>query len=87
MTSSAKRPANDTNTFYAASYSTFDAALRFTQKVMQKSVTLRVGVDNLTNERYWSTVAPSNLTGANTGNLLVHFGAPRTLTSSMAIVF
>ena len=32
-------------------------------------------MNNVTDKHYWSTVAPSNLTGANTGNLLAHLGS------------
>ena len=34
------------------------------------------------------SVAPSNLTGANTGNLVAHFGSPRTVlpaTTGLAV--
>ena len=46
-----------------------------------------LAVDNLADKHYWSTVAPSNLTGANTGNLLAHFGSPRTVLASASIDF
>ncbi len=50
-----------------------------------KSVTWRLAVDNVADKYYWSTVAPSNLTGANTGNLLGHLGDPRTVLASVSV--
>jgi iron complex outermembrane recepter protein len=84
---SGPRAANDTNSFYVAGYNLFDVGARYTSTVLTKSVTWRLAVDNLADKHYWSTVAPSNLTGANTGNLLAHFGSPRTVLASMSIDF
>ena len=47
--------------------------------------TWRLAVDNVTDRHYWSTIGPSNLTGANTGNLLAHLGAPRMLLASGSV--
>ncbi len=81
------RAANDTNSFFVAGYNLFDVGARYTSTVLTKSVTWRLAVDNLADKHYWSTVAPSNLTGANTGNLLAHFGSPRTVLASVSIDF
>jgi iron complex outermembrane receptor protein len=54
---------------------------------LSKNVTWRLAVDNLTDRNYWSTIAPSNLTGANTGNLLAHFGTPRTVLAAVSVDF
>jgi len=84
---SGPRAADDTNSFFVAGYNLFDLGARYTSTVLSKSVTWRLAVDNLTDKHYWSTVAPSNLTGANTGNLLAHFGSPRTVLASASIDF
>jgi iron complex outermembrane recepter protein len=84
---SGPRAANDTNSFFVAGYNLFDVGARYTSTVLTKSVKWRLAVDNLADKHYWSTVAPSNLTGANTGNLLAHFGSPRTLLASASIDF
>ena len=81
------RAANDTNSFFVAGYNLFDIGARYTSSILTKSVTWRFAVDNLADKHYWSTVAPSNLTGANTGNLLAHFGSPRTVLASASIDF
>ena len=84
---SGPRAANDTNSFFVAGYNLFDIGARYTSSFLTKSVTWRLAVDNVADKHYWSTVAPSNLTGANTGNLLAHFGSPRTVLASASIDF
>jgi iron complex outermembrane recepter protein len=84
---SGPRAANDTNSFFVAGYNLFDLGARYTSTILTKSVTWRLAVDNLADKHYWSTVAPSNLTGANTGSLLAHFGSPRTVLASASIDF
>jgi len=84
---SGPRAANDTNSFFVAGYNLFDLGARYTSTVLTKSVTWRLAVDNVADKHYWSTVAPSNLTGANTGNLLAHFGSPRTVLASASVDF
>lgn len=82
---SGPRPANDTNSLTAPGYNLFDLGARYTSNLLSKPVTWRLGVDNITDRRYWSTIAPSNLTGANTGNLVAHLGAPRTVLASVSV--
>jgi iron complex outermembrane receptor protein len=81
------RPGNDTNSFYVAGYNLFDVGARYSSNIMGKNVTLRVAVNNVADRDYWSTVAPSNLTGTNTGNLLGHLGSPRTVLASASFDF
>ena len=64
-----------------AGYNLFDIGARYDTG----RITLRLAVNNVTDQHYWSTVAPSNLTGANTGNLIGHLGAPRTILASVAL--
>ncbi|HEY5264689.1 MAG TPA: TonB-dependent siderophore receptor, partial [Steroidobacteraceae bacterium] len=84
---SGTRPGNDTNSFYVAGYNLFDIGARYSSVMWTKHVTWRLAVDNVTDKFYWSTVGPSNLTGANTGNLLAHLGSPRTVLASMSMDF
>jgi iron complex outermembrane receptor protein len=84
---SGPRAANDSNSFFAAGYNLFDVGARYSSTVMTKKVTWRLSVDNVTDKHYWSTIAPSNLTGANTGSLLAHLGSPRTVLASASIDF
>jgi iron complex outermembrane recepter protein len=81
------RAANDTNTLTAPGYNLLDVGTRYTSSLMGLQTTWRLAVDNITDRHYWSTIAPSNLTGTNTGNLLAHLGAPRTVLASMTVDF
>jgi iron complex outermembrane receptor protein len=82
------RAGNDTNSFLVAGYNLFDIGARYTSAIGAKSsITWRLAVDNVANRYYWSTVAPSNLTGANTGSLLAHLGSPRTVLASLGVDF
>lgn len=84
---SGTRPGNDTNSFSVAGYNLFDIGARYTSDLFAKSVTWRLGVDNVADRHYWSTIGPSNLTGTNTGNLLAHLGSPRTVLASASVKF
>jgi iron complex outermembrane recepter protein len=78
---SSGRAGNDTNSLMVTGYNLFDVGVRY----VRNRVTLRLAVDNVTDRSYWSTVAPSNLTGANTGSLIAHLGAPRTVLASVSV--
>ena len=82
---SGTRPANDTNSLTAAGYNLFDIGARYSTRLLNRPLTVRLAIDNLTDRNYWSTVAPSNLTGANTGSLIGHLGAPRTVLASVTL--
>jgi iron complex outermembrane receptor protein len=82
---SGTRAGNDTNSFFVAGYNLFDLGARYATTLLGKPVTWRLTVENVTDRNYWSTVGPSNLTGANTGNLLGHLGEPRTLAASVSV--
>ena len=75
------RAGNDTNSLWVAGYNLLDVGMRYNSR----HLTWRLAVDNLTDRHYWSTVAPSNLTGANTGSLIGHLGSPRTLLASVTL--
>jgi iron complex outermembrane receptor protein len=83
----ARRPGNDTNTTWTQSYSVLDLGARYTARLLGKQATWRLAVNNLTDKHYWSTIGPSNITGANTGNMTAHLGAPRTVAASMSVNF
>ena len=84
---SGSRAGNDTNTQSVAGYNLFDVGARYASTIAGRPVTWRLAVNNVLDRQYWSTVAPSNLTGTNTGNLVAHLGAPRTVLGSVAIEF
>lgn len=82
---SGTRPGNDTNSFFVAGYNLFDVGARYTSALFDRKITWRLAVNNILDRNYWSTVGPSNLTGADTGNLLAHLGSPRTVLASMSV--
>jgi iron complex outermembrane receptor protein len=81
------RAANDNNTTFASSYNTFDLGARCKTKLWGRNTTWRAAVQNLADERYWSSVNPSNITGTNRGNMVAHVGAPRTFSASVTVDF
>jgi iron complex outermembrane recepter protein len=84
---SGPRAGNDTNSFTVAGYNLIDVGARYASTIKSTPVTWRLAVDNVADRRYWSTVGPSDLTGANTGNLLGHLGSPRTVLASATMSF
>lgn len=84
---SGPRPGDDTDQFSVAGYNLLDVGARYTLRMWGNAVAWRLAVENLTDRHYWSTIGPSNITGANTGNLVAHLGAPRTLQASVTVKF
>jgi iron complex outermembrane recepter protein len=84
---SGPRPGDDTDRFSVAGYDLLDVGGRYTLKMWGTPVAWRLAVENVTDRHYWSTIGPSNITGADTGNLVAHLGAPRTLQASVTVKF
>lgn len=84
---SSQRAGNDTNSFFSPSFNVFDVGARYASTIAGQPALWRLTVNNAGDERYWSTIAPSNLTGTNTGNMVAHLGAPRTVSASVSIDF
>jgi iron complex outermembrane receptor protein len=84
---SGPRPGDDSNRFTVAGYNLFDVGGRYTARMWGTPVAWRLAVDNVADRHYWSTIGPSNITGANTGNEVAHLGAPRTLQASVTVKF
>ena len=62
-----KRAANDTNTSWAGSYTTLDLGTRYSTKINQTPTTVRLSVNNVTDERYWASIFPSGIDGEGKG--------------------
>lgn len=69
------RPLESNNSNIAGAYHTFDIGTRVTTKVGQYPVTLRLNLDNITNEKYW-------LVGWES---IMNQGAPRVLRASVEV--
>ncbi|WP_255988300.1 TonB-dependent siderophore receptor [Chitinolyticbacter albus] len=72
-----ERPLDTANEQMAGSYTLYGLGARYLTKVGNEDVTLRLNLDNLTNEKYWQT---------SWGFILTQ-GAPRTLRASAQISF
>ena len=72
-----KRPVDPANRFYVGDVILFDTGARYETKVAGKGLTLRLNVDNLTDEAYWFVDAFSRLTQ----------GMPRTFKLGIELEF
>ena len=72
-----KRPVDPANRFYVGDVTLFDTGARYETKVTGKGLTLRLNVDNLTDEAYWFVDAFSRLTQ----------GMPRTFKLGIELEF
>lgn len=81
-----RRAANDTNTTWAKSYNTFDIGARYATKLFQLPTTFRLAINNLSNERYWSSIFPGSINGSG-GSASAFLGSPREYKVSMQMDF
>jgi iron complex outermembrane receptor protein len=82
-----RRPIDDINSTYTPAYNVVDLGARYSRTIMNLVTTWRVGVNNVTDVHYWSTLGPGNITGTNVGSYTAHFGSPRTIAASMTVAF
>lgn len=71
--------ANAANTKNMNGYTTLDLGVRYSMKVNENDMVWRVGVDNVTNKKYWASV--------DKGGTYLYQGDPRTLKVSMTYDF
>ena len=81
-----RRAATDTNNSFAPSYATLDFGARYTVALYNKPTTFRVQVVNLTDERYYSSIADGTIVGSP-GADTAYSGAPRTFQASIEVNF
>ncbi|WP_158783111.1 TonB-dependent siderophore receptor [Pantoea sp. BAV 3049] len=79
MTHSGSQYADEANTKKLDSYTTLDLGLRYRMKVQENDLTWRLGVDNVTNKKYWS--------GVESYGTYIYQGDPRELKLSMTYDF
>ncbi|WP_321842875.1 TonB-dependent receptor [Paraburkholderia bannensis] len=78
------RPTDNTNTWSVGSYTTLDLGVGYLADIMDRAVTFRLSVDNVTNRHYWTNIVPGGLNGyTGSGNATAQLGAPRTVTASV----
>ncbi|CBG87520.1 TonB-dependent receptor [Citrobacter rodentium] len=81
-----KRAANDTNTAWAGSYTTWDLGTRYTTKISQVPTTFRVVVNNVFDKHYWASIFPSGTDGDN-GSPSAFLGSGREIRASVTFDF
>ena len=79
LTHSGSQYANPANTKKLDAYTTLDLGARYRMKIQENDLVWRLGVDNVTNKRYWS--------GVETYGTYIYQGAPRQLKLSMSYDF
>ncbi len=81
-----KRAANDTNTAWASSYTTWDLGTRYTTKISNVPTTFRVVDDNVFDKHYWASIFPSGTDGDN-GSPSAFIGSGREVRASVTFDF
>ncbi|HGN1706571.1 TPA: TonB-dependent receptor [Providencia rettgeri] len=81
-----KRAANDTNTSWIDSYTTLDLGTRYSTKINQVPTTVRLSVNNVTDERYWASIFPGGSNGQGGGNS-AFIGSGREVRASVTFDF
>ena len=79
-----RRAATNTNNSFAPSYVTFDLGTRYTLPVLGRPLTLRFQVINLTDVRYYSSIADGTIVGSPGANT-AYVAAPRTFLASLEV--
>jgi iron complex outermembrane receptor protein len=79
ITHSGSQYADEANTKKLDSYTTLDLGMRYRMKVQQNDLTWRLGVENVTNEKYWS--------GVESYGTYIYQGDPRELKLSLSYDF
>jgi len=82
-----KRPQDDQNLHTTTGYNTFDFGFRYSRTLFTKLATLRFTCNNITDTRYYSTIAAGDITGSNASANTAHLGTPRTISSSLQFAF
>jgi iron complex outermembrane receptor protein len=82
-----KRPQDDQNLHTTTGYNTFDFGARYQHTLFTKLATLRFTCNNITDTRYYSTIAAGDITGSNASANTAHLGAPRTISTSLQFAF
>jgi iron complex outermembrane receptor protein len=81
-----QRAATNVNNSFAPAYTTFDLGARYTLPVLGKATTLRFQVLNLTDVRYYSSIADGSIVGSPGANT-AYMAPPRTFQASLEVNF
>jgi iron complex outermembrane receptor protein len=78
-----RRAANDTNTTWADSYATLDLGARYTTRIAGKTTVWRLGINNVTDKKYWASIFPGSINGTG-GSASAFLGTPREVQASVS---
>ena len=81
-----KRAANNTNSTWAGSYTTLDLGTRYSTRISNVPATLRLVVNNVTNERYWASIFPGDTDGSGS-SASAFAGTAREVRASVTFDF
>jgi iron complex outermembrane receptor protein len=84
---SGKRPQDDQNLHTSPGYNVFNFGFRFAHPIFTRMATLRFTCNNITDTRYYSTIAAGDITGSNASSNVAHLGTPRTISTSLQFAF
>ena len=84
-----KRAGDAENSTWAAEYATLDLGVRYVTQIQGKETTWRITANNVTDERYWASVMPSNINGGGSGSIVntAYLGTPREIITSLEVKF
>ena len=79
-----RRAATNVNNSFADSYATFDLGARYTTGLRSHAATVRFQVINVSDTRYYSSIADGNIVGSPGANT-AYGGTPRTFQASIEL--
>ena len=82
-----RRPIDDINSTWTTTDNIVDLGMRYARPIMHRTTTWRIGINNVADVHYWSSLGPGNITGTNVGSYTAHLGTPRTVSASMTVAF
>ena len=82
-----RRIQDDENLHYSPGYNIYNLGVRYAHPLFGKVATLRFTSNNITNVHYYSTIGAGDITGTNASANVAHFGAPRTIATSLQFSF
>jgi iron complex outermembrane receptor protein len=80
------RAATNTNNSFAPSFGTLDLGMRYSVTYQKRAATFRFQVLNVTNTRYYSSIADGNIVGSPGANT-AYLGTPRVYMASLEVDF
>jgi iron complex outermembrane recepter protein len=79
---------DNANSAWVDGYTTYDVGASYRMPLGKTNATFRLQVNNVTNERYWTSIRPGGLNGySGTGNASAQLGMPRMVYGSVQFDF